>query len=113
MCVEKKFWRLGNLKNNQGLWYSMDGNFTGLIHSKFDFCKNKDLLMPFDCRLTGYLSVVCSYEELFVWFPKKDIKSLQCFGYRILEYTSDDYRHYNNHFIINQKTCKLNNIIKL
>ena len=32
----------------QGLWYDYSGNFTGFIHTKYKFCKNNELPMPFD-----------------------------------------------------------------
>ena len=110
---ERKFYRVGNIENNQGLWYDIDGNFTGLIHDKFSFCKNRDLPMPFSKEIKGYLSVTETLDDLFNWFSEKDIKRLYDFGYRILEYTSKDYKVYNNHWIINQKNYTNKKIIEL
>ena len=51
--MEKKiFYRVANNQTEQGLWYDFAGNFTGLIHSKFDFCLNTKLPMPFDKEIT-------------------------------------------------------------
>ena len=44
----KLFYRVANKETNQGLWYDQKGNFTGLIHGRFDFCENTNLPMPFD-----------------------------------------------------------------
>lgn len=100
----KRFYRVGNITTEQGLWYDFEGNFTGLIHNKFNFCKNHALPMPFDENVIGYLSATDDYETLFFWFTKEDIVELQKYGYQISVYESDDYKFHDNHWLINQKT---------
>lgn len=103
----KKFYRVGSTTTTQGLWYDMQGNFTGLIHDKFSFCKNKDLLMPYDEDLIDWLSATDSLEDLFNWFTREDIKKLSEFGYSVLVYETDDFKQYKNHLVINKQTSKL------
>lgn len=40
--MNKLFYRVCNHETEQGLWYSFNGNFTGLIHNEFNFCKNNN-----------------------------------------------------------------------
>lgn len=103
----KLFYRVSNSKTNQGLWYDFEGNFTGLIHEKFNFCKNKDLEMPFCEEIRGYLSATDNLDDLFQWFPVKDIKKLQNYDYTIDVYASVDHKFFKNHWVINQNTSKL------
>lgn len=106
--MEKKtFYRVSNTETNQGLWYDINGKFTGLIHDKFSFCQNSKLLMPFDKTVKGYLSCTDTLEEIWSWFSKEDIKKLEVHGYFLHEYQSKDYREYENHWLINQKTAVL------
>lgn len=107
----KIFYRVGNTESNQGLWYDMQGNFTGLIHDKYKFCKNNGLPMPFDKNICGYLSAVDNLDDLFAWVTHKDIAKLKKHGYRVLEYRADDYKFYNGHWLINQHTSVVNQII--
>ncbi|HYH14952.1 MAG TPA: hypothetical protein VD794_07025 [Flavisolibacter sp.] len=100
----KTFYRVAHLNNQQGLWYNPNGEFTGLIHKQFTFCKNTDLKMPFDPEIVGYLSATKTLEELYLWFPKSDIEKLEEFGYRITVYSASDYKQYKNHWLINQQT---------
>jgi len=72
----KTFYRVSNTDTQQGLWYNFSGEFTGLIHNKFDFCLHKELKMDFDEELVGYLSATDSLETLWQWFPKDDIIKL-------------------------------------
>ena len=109
----KTFFRVGSLETNQGLWYNMDGEFTGLIHDKFNFCQNKNLQMPFDENMVGYLSTVDKLEDLFTWFSKSDILKLYPYGYRIMEYLANDYKFYNGHWLINRDSSKFIKIIEL
>ena len=74
------YYRVSHRDTNQGLWYDRKGNFTGLIHTELNFCKNKDLQMPFDPELVGWLSATKTLEELFNWFTKEDIKLLETRG---------------------------------
>lgn len=114
--MEKKtFYRVANTETGQGLWYDQQGNFTGLIHSEFNFCLHKDLKMDFDPELSGYLSATDSLEDLHKWFPKEDIKRLQDFGYSIHVYESADYKFYERfqHLVINQESAVLINKLTL
>lgn len=102
--MEKLFYRVANENTKQGLWYDQNGNFTGLIHGKFDFCQNTKLPMPFDPEITGWLSATDSLEELFDWFPKKDIQELEKHGFFITVYQATNTMQYKNHMVICQKT---------
>ena len=44
--MSKLYYRIAHEDTKQGLWYDSDGNFTGLIHDKFNFCMNTNLEMP-------------------------------------------------------------------
>ena len=68
--MKKVFYRVANTETEQGLWYDFKGQFTGLIHSKFDFCMNTKLPMPFDPNIVGWLSATDTLEDLFNWFSK-------------------------------------------
>jgi len=105
----KKFYRVCNPESEQGLWYDFKGNFTGLIHDKFDFCTNHKLEMPFDDDLVGWLSATDSLDDLWQWFSKEDILELQKHGWYIHEYEVIDYRWYEKfqHYVINQSTSRV------
>ena len=104
---EKKiFYRVGNLETQQGLWYDFDGKFTGLIHDRFDFCTNKDLPMPFNEEVVGWLSAVDKLNDLFQWFTKEDIKQLEEHGYSIGVYEATEYKVHENHWVIKQDNAK-------
>lgn len=105
--IAKEFYRVGNIKTEQGLWYDQNGNFTGLIHNEFDFCMNKDLPMPFDEDIVGWLSTTDTLEDLFNWFSREDIKQLEKHGYYISIYKATDYREKYNHYVINQESSEL------
>ena len=98
----KIFYRVGNLETQQGLWYDFEGNFTGLIHDKFDFCENSELPMPYNEEVVGWLSATDKLNELFMWFPKEDIEKLEKFGYKIGVYEATEYRIHENHWLIKQ-----------
>jgi hypothetical protein len=98
----KIFYRVGNVETQQGLWYDFKGNFTGLIHDKYDFCTNYELPMPFDPDVIGWLSATDNLNELFFWFTKEDIEQLEEFGYGIGVYEATEYRFYDNHWVIKQ-----------
>lgn len=98
----KIFYRVSNLESQQGLWYDFDGNFTGLIHNKFDFCTNNELPMPYNKDVVGWLSTVDKLNELFFWFTKEDIKKLEEFGYGIAVYEATEYMIHENHYLIKQ-----------
>jgi len=102
----KTFYRVANNETQQGLWYDFNGNFTGLIHNKFNFCINSELPMPFDTDLIGWLSATETLEELYHWFTKDDIKKLEVFGYTIKIYEATEYKQHNNHWIIKQNSSK-------
>ena len=73
---KKIFYRVSNTETNQGLWYDMEGNFTGLIHTKFNFCLNHELPMPYDKEIVGWLSTTDELDALLHWFTKEDIIEL-------------------------------------
>ena len=100
----KIFYRVGNLETEQGLWYDVNGKFTGLIHDKYDFCTNSELPMPFDPDVVGWLSATDKLETLFFWFTKEDIAQLEEHDYNILVYEATEYREYENHWLIKQDT---------
>lgn len=111
----KEFYRVAHEKTGQGLWYDNLGDFTGLIHNKFNFCKNTDLKMDFDPELVGWLSAAESLEDLYRWFSEEDIKRLQEFGWYIYKYETDDYKFYDRfqHYIIKQGNINFLEQIKL
>lgn len=104
----KTFYRVSHEKTGQGLWYTADGKFTGLIHDELSFCLNRSLAMDFDPAIVGYVSVVETLEQLFKWFTREDILRLQELGWFATEYQSadTDYRWYErfSHFVANQAT---------
>lgn len=103
------FYRVSNTDTQQGLWYDQSGKFTGLIHDKFNFCKNNDLKMDFDPELVGWLSAVPTLEQLYHWFTKEDILELQKHGYYIHKYETLEHRFYERfqHHVINQNNSKI------
>lgn len=111
----RTFYRLANTETNQGLWYDSSGNFTGLIHNKFNFCLNNELLMDYDEEVRGYLSATDKLDTLWNWFTKDDIIRLQNFGYVIHVYESQDFKCYEKfqHWLINQETSKIIEKIKI
>lgn len=109
----KVFYRVGNTDTNQGLWYDYEGNFTGLIHNEFNFCKHNELPMPFDEEVVGFLSATDSLDELWNWFPKEDIKRLEEHGYMIHIYHTNDIKFYKNHWLISQENSVLHSKVRL
>ncbi len=107
------FYRVAHRNTKQGLWYDSDGKFTGLIHKVFDFCANRELPMPFDPDIVGWLSATETLEELFYWFPKEDIKKLEDYGWFITAYETDNFKQYKNHIVICQETSRLIKTIPL
>lgn len=101
------FYRVANHETQQGLWYDYKGNFTGLIHDKFNFCTNNKLPMPYDPNIVGWLSAAETLDELFNWFTPNDIKELEKHGYRIAIYEAYEYKRYNNHWVIKQNNSRL------
>lgn len=53
ILVPKQFYRVCNVETKQGLWYDQKGEFTGLIHTEFNFCTNSNLPMPYDENIRG------------------------------------------------------------
>ena len=102
--MSKLFYRIAHKDTQQGLWYDSEGNFTGLIHKELNFCMNRDLQMPFDSELVGWLSATDSLEDLFNWFSKEDIKRLEDYGWFITVYETDKFKQYKNHLVICQET---------
>ena len=109
----KAYYRVANIDTCQGLWYDSEGKFTGLIHKDFNFCMNKDLPMPFDPDLVGWLSATDSLEDLFNWFSKEDIARLENHGWFITIYDAEIVRQYKNHLVICKDTSSVRGIIKL
>lgn len=105
----KTFYRVSNIETQQGLWYNMQGEFTGLIHDKFNFCKNNELKMDFDPEIVGYLSATPDLDSLFNWFTKEDILKLQEHNYFIHEFETEDYKFYDRfqHHVINKEKSKI------
>lgn len=104
----KIFYRIGDVNTNQqGLWYDVNGNFTGLIHNKYNFCNASTLPMPFDPSIAGWLSTTDKLETLFLWFSKEEIKKLEEYGYQLCVYEATEYREYENHWIIKQDSSIL------
>lgn len=108
---KKLFYRVADLQTQQGLWYDMKGNFTGLIHDKFSFCLNTKLPMPYDPNIVGWLSVTETLEDLFNWFTIEDIQRLETFGYAIVVYSATEYKFHTNHWVINQDISVLERVI--
>lgn len=106
----KVFYRVGTVTGHQGLWYDRDGNFTGLIHSKYQHLKSSKLEMPFDPNVVGFLSATQTLEELHEWFSEWCIEQLRPFGFVVLEYVATDYKSVGSHWLINQRTSILNRV---
>ncbi len=106
---KKTFYRVCNENTEQGLWYGYNGSFTGLIHTKFNFCLNSELKMDFDPELVGWLSAVETLEDLYKWFPKEDILELQKHGWYIHKYETDSFKFYDRfqHYVINSLDSNL------
>jgi hypothetical protein len=111
----KTFYRVCNPTTEQGLWYDFKGNFTGLIHNEFNFCKNTDLKMDYDPELVKWLSATESIDDLFQWFTFQDILNLQDRGWYVHEYETENFKFYNRfkHFTICQTTSILKRKIEL
>ena len=113
--VNKTFYRVCNNDSLQGLWYSYDGTFTGLIHNEFKFCVNNELKMQFDEEIVGWLSVADSLDALWHWFSQEDISNLEAHGWFIYEYEAVDVKFYDRfqHYIISQATSTVVRRIEL
>lgn len=103
----KIFYRIGDNKTNQGLWYDFNGNFTGLIHKKYSFCESSKLPMPYDPSIIGWLSATDKLDILFLWFSKDEIKKLEEHGYGLNVYEATEYKLYENHWVIKQDSSIL------
>ena len=108
----RTFYRVGSMVTKQGLWYSYEGDFTGLIHNEFAFCSNNLLKMPYDEKIVGYLSATLSLKELYKWFSKHDIKKLNTYGYEVIKYRSNDYFYHNGHWLIHKDSKIKRKVIK-
>jgi len=107
----KLFYRVGNIETNQGLWYDWEGRFTGLIHTRFDFCENSELPMSYDTNLINWLSVVDELDNLWFWFSKEDVYELQKEGWYPYVYQAEKWKMYDyddqvSHPVIDQYTSK-------
>lgn len=101
--MSKIFYRVSN-HDGEGLWYDQYGNFTGLIHTKFNFCVNNRLPMPFDEDIRGYLSAAQTLDELWIWFPREDVLKLQKHNVYISVYSATDYKEHSGHWVINENS---------
>lgn len=108
----KSYFRVCHKDTLQGVWYDYKGQFTGLIHDKFDFCMHNTLEIPYDPEIVGWISATNKLEHLFQWFPESDILKLQKYGYYIHEFEATDVKHYAvfNHEVIKQDTSKVKRI---
>jgi hypothetical protein len=113
--IAKKYYRVCHHETLQGLWYTFNGQFTGLIHNEFNFCANTKLAMDFDPTIVGWLSAVESLEDLWKWFTQDDIRLLQEHGWFIHEFESTESRFYERfqHTIIKQDRSTVTQLIKL
>ena len=105
--MKKIFYRVENPTTQNGLWYDIDGNFTGTIHQKeFDKLQNHKLPMPFNENIQGWLSCVEKLEEIDAWFNEEDMKILRPKGYMLSEYESSDFKKVDGHWIIKRDSSK-------
>lgn len=113
--MNKIYYRVCHKDTLQGLWYAFNGEFTGLIHNEFSFCKNTELKMDFDTELVGWLSAVDSLDKLYHWFTQDDIRKLQAHGWYVHEFEAEHTRFYERfqHLVIKQDTSKVVKIIEL
>jgi hypothetical protein len=105
----KLFYRVANIETNQGLWYDYDGSFTGLIHTKFNFCASSELPMPYDSELFGWISATDDLEKLWFWFTKEDVYKLQSHGWYVYAFLATDWKMYSyddkiSHTVIDKTT---------
>lgn len=106
---KQTYFRVCHKDTLQGLWYTYNGEFTGLIHNEFGFCQNNELRMDFDEEIVGWLSAVETLDNLFHWFSKEDISRLQEHGWFIHEFEAIDVKFYERfqHTVIKQDTSKV------
>lgn len=109
------YYRVCHKESLQGLWYDFTGDFTGLIHDRFNFCQNTKLEMHHDPEIVGWLSAVKELDELYKWFSVEDIKQLQAHGWYIHEFSADQCKHYArfNHTVIDQESAKVIRVIEI
>lgn len=110
-----RYYRVCHEDTLQGLWYAYNGNFTGLIHDRFNFCANNQLKMDYDPEIVGWLSAVKELEDLWAWFTQSDIQALQKHGWFIHEFESSESKFYERfqHTIIKQDRSKVVRIIRI
>lgn len=111
---KRTFYRVCHKDSQKSLWYDQEGQFTGLIHGKFNFCQNYSLEMDFDPEVVGFLSATDSLDQLAVWFTDSDIKMLHEHGYRVHAYESDNYKFYDKfqHYLISQKDSRVIEVLE-
>ena len=105
--MEAIFYRVGHVSNQQGLWYSPNGEFVGLIHKQFNFCLNNQLQMPYEPEIVGWLSATQTIDELLAWFPIEDIQRLETRCFSIMKYMAVEFKQHANHWVINQQNSIL------
>jgi hypothetical protein len=113
--IATKYYRVCHKETLQGLWYAFNGEFTGLIHDRFNFCLNTELKMDYDPTIVGWISAVETLEDLWAWFTKRDIQELQKHGWYIHEFESTEVKFYERfrHLVIKQDTSKVTKIIEI
>lgn len=113
--MSNTYFRVCHRDTLQGLWYTYNGEFTGLIHNEFSFCTNRDLEMEFDESIVGWLSATDTLDSLWRWFSKEDIIKLQEHGWYIHEFHTEDVKFYERfqHLIIKQDTSRVVRIIEI
>lgn len=101
------FYRVENPATVHGLWYNKDGTYTGRIHTpEFSGLRLKDLPMPFDPTIVGWVSVTDTEETLKDWFDDNDMNILRPKGFKISVYESDEYRFNGSHWVMKQSSAK-------
>lgn len=106
--MRKIFYRVENPKTQNGLWYDIEGNFTGIIHrDEFNMLQNHKLPMPFNKDIQGWLSCVEKIEEIEAWFNKDDMMILRPKGYVLSEYESTDFKKVDGHWIMKREASKI------
>jgi hypothetical protein len=110
----KTFYRMSKIDCNSSFWYDFNGNFTNIIQSDaLSFLNAKNIPMPYNADVLGYLSGCDTLVNLYNWFTHEEMLRLQKMEYALYKYQSSDYRHVGTHFIFNKENYLTKNIIVL
>ena len=96
-----RLYRIENPLTMQGMWYSGEGLYTGLI-TRFGDALCQDVPMDFDPQFKiggDWFSACDTVEGLRAWFSKNDISRLQSMGYGLYEFRPDHTRTVNGHAV--------------